>query len=212
MIIDLRILGMESDRYKTIKSLSEGVYKEKGSRFIAFANPVSDQEDIKPIIDKIHKEHHEARHHCYAYMLGSKRLTWRVNDDGEPSGSAGKPILGQINSFGLTNILIVVSRYFGGTLLGVSGLINAYRSASASSIRNSEIIECTIQEYYEITYPYISMNDVMKIFKEEDIGQSDQLFDLECRIKANFRVSAREKILSRLSRIDGLKYKFLETK
>jgi uncharacterized YigZ family protein len=202
---------MESDSYTTIKSSSQGIYKEKGSRFIAFAYPVADQEEIKPIIDKTRKEHHEAKHHCYAYMIGHERMIWRVNDDGEPSGTAGRPILGQINSFGLTNILIVVSRYFGGTLLGVSGLINAYRSAAASAIKNAEIIECTLQEFYEITYPYISMNDVMKILKEEDIGQSDQIFDLECRIKVNFRASARDKILNRLSRIEGLKYRYLES-
>jgi uncharacterized YigZ family protein len=202
---------MESDSYITIKSSSEGIYKEKRSRFIAFAYPVSDQDEIKPIIDKIRKEHHEARHHCYAYMIGHERLIWRVNDDGEPSGTAGRPILGQINSFGLTNILIVVSRYFGGTLLGVSGLINAYRSAAAAAIKNSEIIELTLQEYYEITYPYVSMNDVMKILKEEALGQYDQSFDLECCIKVNFRASHREIILNRLSRIEGLKYRYLET-
>ena len=105
-------------------------------------------------------------------MIGSERINWRVNDDGEPSGTAGRPILGQINSFGLTNIIIVVSRYFGGTLLGVSGLINAYRSAAASAINNAELTEKTLREYYEIRYPYIAMNDVMKILKEEDIGQS----------------------------------------
>lgn len=202
---------MESDSYKTIKSPSNGIYKDKGSRFLAFAYPLSDQDEIKPIIDKLRKEHHEARHHCYAYMIGHERLIWRVNDDGEPSGTAGRPILGQINSFGLTNILIVVARYFGGTLLGVSGLINAYRSAAASAIENAEITESTVQEFYEITYPYISMNDVMKIVKEENINQSDQSFDLECRIKLNFRASAREKILSRLSRIEGLEYRYLET-
>jgi len=203
---------MDSDNYITIKSSSQGIYKEKGSRFIAFACPVSDQEEIKLIIDKIRKENHEARHHCYAYMIGPERMIWRLNDDGEPSGTAGRPILGQINSFGLTNILIVVSRYFGGTLLGVSGLINAYRSAAASAIKNAEIIECTLQEIYEITYPYVSMNDVMKIIKEEDMGQSDQSFDLECRIKVNFRLSGREKILNRLSRIEGLKYRYIETR
>ena len=202
---------MESDSYTTIKSPSQGIYKEKGSRFIAFAFPFSDQEEIKPIIDKIRKEHHEARHHCYAYMIGQERLVWRVNDDGEPSGTAGKPILGQINSYGLTNILIVISRYFGGTLLGVSGLINAYRIAASVAIQNAEIIECSLQEFYEITYPYESMNDVMKILKEENIVQSDQIFNLECRIKINFRVSSREKILSRFSRIEGLKYSYLET-
>ncbi|MDP3002098.1 MAG: YigZ family protein [Bacteroidales bacterium] len=202
---------MESDSYTTIKSSSQAIYKEKRSRFIAFAYPVSNQEEIKPIIDKISKEHHEARHHCYAYMIGQERMIWRVNDDGEPSGTAGRPILGQINSFGLTNILIVVSRYFGGTLLGVSGLINAYRTAAAAAIQNAEIIELTLQEFYEITYLYVSMNDVMKILKEENIVQSDQFFDLECRIKVNFRASTREKILNRLSRIEGLKYRYIET-
>jgi uncharacterized YigZ family protein len=202
---------MESDIYKTIKSSSNGIYREKGSRFIAFAYPVSDQEEIKPIIDKIRKEYHDARHHCYAFMIGQERMNWRVNDDGEPSGTAGKPILGQINSSGLTNILIVVSRYFGGTLLGVSGLINAYRSAAASAITNAEIIDCTLQEYYEISFQYISMNDVMKILKEENIGQADQVFGLECNMKINFRVSARETILKRLSRVESLKYKFIKT-
>ena len=130
---------MNSDTYKTIINTSTGIYKEKGSRFISVVLPVTDQEQIKPIIDKIRKEHHDARHHCYAYMLGYERLIWRVNDDGEPSGTAGRPILGQINSLGLTNIIIVVSRYFGGTLLGVSGLINAYRSAAASALANSKV-------------------------------------------------------------------------
>jgi uncharacterized YigZ family protein len=202
---------MESDSYKTIKSFSQGIYKEKGSRFIAFAYPVTDQNEIKPIIDKIRKEHHEARHHCYAYMIGQERIIWRMNDDGEPSGTAGRPILGQVKSFGLTNILIIVSRYFGGTLLGVSGLINAYKSAAASAIKNAEIIEYTLQEFYEINYPFVSMNDVMKILKEENICQSDQSFDLECSMKVNFRASGREKILKKLSRIEGLNYRYIKT-
>jgi len=203
---------MNSDIYKTIASTSQGIFKEKGSRFVSFAVPISSQEEIKPIIDKIRKEHHEARHHCYAYIIGYERIIWRVNDDGEPSGTAGRPILGQINSFGLTNIIIVVSRYFGGTLLGVSGLINAYRSAAESALRNAELTEKTVNEYYKITYPYISMNDVMKILKEENIGQSEQSFDIECNILLNFRVSVKEKVLNRLSRIDGLNYRYIETR
>ena len=202
---------MNSDIYKTITSISHGIYKEKGSRFVSIAIPISGQEEIKPIIDRIKKEHHEARHHCYAYMIGHERNIWRVNDDGEPSGTAGRPILGQINSFGLTNIIIVVSRYFGGTLLGVSGLLNAYRSAAESALKNAELTEKTVNEYYEISYPYISMNDVMKILKEENIGQSEQSFDIECRILLNFRVSAKEKVLNRLARIDGLNYRYIET-
>ena len=203
---------MNSDIYKTIATTSQGIFKEKGNRFVSFAVPISSLEEIKPIIDKIRKEHHEARHHCYAYIIGYERIIWRVNDDGEPSGTAGRPILGQINSFGLTNIIIVVSRYFGGTLLGVSGLINAYRSAAESALRNAELTEKTVNEYYKITYPYISMNDVMKILKEENIGQSEQSFDIECNILLNFRVSAKEKVLNRLSRIDGLNYRYIETR
>jgi uncharacterized YigZ family protein len=203
---------MESDNYKTIKSFSEGTYKEKGSRFLASAFPVVNQDDIKPIIDRLHKEYHDARHHCYAYMIGKDRIVWRTNDDGEPSGTAGRPILGQINSFGLTNILIVVSRYFGGTLLGVSGLINAYKTAAAEAIRNAEIVERTLYEYYDIDFPYMSMNDVMKILKEEDAGQSGQSFELDCSIIINVRVSARERLIRRLSRVEGLKYRYRETK
>ncbi|MGC1390663.1 MAG: YigZ family protein [Bacteroidales bacterium] len=203
---------MNSDIYKTITSSSQGIYKEKGSRFVSIAVPVSSQEEIKPVINKIRKEHHEARHHCYAYMIGHERLSWRVNDDGEPSGTAGRPILGQINSFGLTNIIIIVSRYFGGTLLGVSGLINAYRSAAMSAILNAELKEKTVHEYYEIIFPYISMNDVMRILKEENIGQTEQSFNIECRILLDFRVSVKEKVLNRFSRIDGLKYRYIETR
>jgi len=205
-------IPMDSEKYKTIKGPSKGLYKEKGSRFLAFAWPVSSQEEIKPLLEGLRREYHDARHHCYAWIIGADRLSWRVNDDGEPSGTAGRPILGQINSSGLTNILIVVIRYFGGTLLGVSGLINAYRTAAAEAINNGIIIERTLHEYFEITFPYISMNDVMKILKEEDAGQSAQSFDMDCRITIDFRPSVREKIISRLSRVEGLGCKYIETK
>jgi uncharacterized YigZ family protein len=203
---------MSSDIYYSIKAPAQGLYKEKGSRFISFAFPVQEQDEIKMILEKIRKEHHEARHHCFAWMTGHERLNWRISDDGEPSGTGGRPILGQINSFGLTNILIVVTRYFGGTLLGVSGLINAYRTAAADAIGNAEIIECMLQEYYEITYPYGAMNHVMKILKEENISISEHSFDLVCSIRLNFRASARERVVNRLIRIDGLGYKYLETR
>lgn len=202
---------MESDSYYTIKSASEGIYKEKGSRFLAYACPVADLEEVRTVIERIRKENHEARHHCFAYMIGKDRTLWRTNDDGEPSGTAGRPILGQINSSGLTNILIVVSRYFGGTLLGVSGLISAYRSAAISAIQNAVIVELTVQEYYDIIFPYNSMNDVMKILKDENIGPAFQTFDIDCHIKVNFRLSVRERVLARFSRIEGLKYRYLET-
>jgi uncharacterized YigZ family protein len=202
----------ENDTYKTIQSVSTGIYKEKGSKFISAAWPVSDEKVIKSILEGIRKEHHEARHHCYAYQLGPEGSSWRANDDGEPSGTAGRPILGQIRSFGLTNILIVVSRYFGGTLLGVSGLINAYRSAAKDALSNAEIIDHIIQESYEITFPYAAMNDTMKIIKEEDVAQSGHSFDLECRVTVSFRLSSREKILTRFSRIEGLKYRLLDVR
>lgn len=197
---------MEPDTYLTIKSFSEGLYKEKGSRFISLAYPVMDQEAIKSILSQVKKEHHSARHHCYAWMLGHERSNYRVNDDGEPSGSAGKPILGQINAFQVTNILIVVVRYFGGKLLGVSGLINAYRTAAESALLNNEILEHHVMDYYELTFPYSSINDVMKLIKEEDAGQSDQIFGLECRLTISFRRASEERILSALDRIGDLKY------
>jgi uncharacterized YigZ family protein len=202
---------MEPDTYLTIKSFSQGLYKEKGSRFIALAYPVTTQEEIKSILENTRKEHHSARHHCFAWMLGQSRQRFRVNDDGEPSGSAGKPIISQINSFQVTNILIVVVRYFGGKLLGVSGLINAYRSAAESALKNNEVTELFIQDYYELIFPYGAINAVMKIIKDNEAGQSQQKFELECRMIINFRTSARERILNALSRIDGLKYRHTDT-
>ncbi|MFZ2340258.1 MAG: YigZ family protein [Bacteroidales bacterium] len=202
---------MEPDTYLTIKSFSQGLYKEKGSRFISLAYPVADQEEIKSILAQVKKEHHSARHNCYAWMLGHERSNYRINDDGEPSGSAGKPILGQINAFEVTNILIVVVRYFGGKLLGVSGLTNAYRTAAESALINNEILGHHVMDHYELSFPYASMNDVMKLIKEEEAGQSEQLFGLECRLMISFRRASGERILSALGRISGLKYVFKGT-
>ena len=202
---------MEPDTYLTIKAFSQGLYKEKGSRFIALAYPVSTTEEIKNILDTIRKEHHSARHHCFAWMLGQEREMFRISDDGEPSGSAGRPIMGQINSRELTNILIVVVRYFGGKLLGVSGLINAYRSAAESAINNSDIVALLVQDYFELVFPYSSINDVMKVIKDEDISQSQQKFELECKMTINFRSSGRERIMNSLSRINGLKFRHIDT-
>jgi len=170
------------------------------------AYPVSDQEEIKSILAQVKKEHHSARHQCYAWMLGHERSNYRVNDDGEPSGSAGKPIMGQINAFQVTNILIVVVRYFGGKLLGVSGLINAYRTAAESALINNVILEHHVLDHYELTFPYSSINDVMKLIKEEEAGQSEQFFGLECRMAISFRRSSGERILKALDRISDLKY------
>lgn len=201
---------MESDSYLTIKAFSQGLYKEKGSRFIGLIYPVSTLEEIKELLDKAKKEYHDARHYSFAWVLGADKLNFRVNDDGEPSGTAGKPILGQINTYGLTDVIIIVVRYFGGKLLGVSGLINAYRSAAKSAITNGEIIERFIQDHYELLFPYTSLNEVMKVIKDEEISQSSQKFDLECWIRINFRKSKGERILEKLSRIEGLKYKLFK--
>jgi len=198
---------MDSDTYLTVKAFSQSIYKEKGSRFIGLAYPVTTKEEIRGILEAIRKEHHSARHQCFAWMLGPARLTYRVNDDGEPSGTAGKPILGQINSFGLTNILIVVVRYFGGKLLGAAGLINAYRSAAESSIKNNEIIKLYVYESLELIFPFSSLNNVMRITKDENLILSEHTYGLECRLTISFRSSAREKIIKGLSLINGLEYK-----
>ena len=193
------------DTFKTIKKPSEGLYKDKGSRFISYAYPVDSEERIKEIVQLIRKEHHSARHHCYAWRLGAEKLLFRVNDDGEPSSSAGKPILGQIQSFDLTNILIVVVRYFGGTLLGVSGLINAYRHAALDAINQAEIIERLVEKNLLIEFDYSVMNEVMKIFKDEKLPQVDPQFDLCCKIKTQIRLSDSERIEQGLQKIDSVK-------
>lgn len=169
-------------KYKTILKPSEGIYKEKGSKFLSFAFAVNDVEEIKEIVEKFRKEYFDARHVCYAYMLGEERNTFRANDDGEPSGTAGKPILGQINSFELTNVLVVVVRYFGGILLGTGGLVTAYKEATIDAIKNSEIIEKTIELPLSIHFTYELMSEVSRIIKEFDLIISMQKFETECDI------------------------------
>lgn len=202
---------MESDSYKTIKNKSEGIYKEKGSKFITYAFPITCEEDVKIEIDKLKKEYYDARHHCYAYMLGADKKTFRANDDGEPSSTAGKPILGQILSSNLTNILIVVVRYFGGTKLGVGGLIHAYKTAAHDAISNAEIIDKTVNDIYDIHFDYLVMNDVMRIIKEDEPLQIDQDFNLTCRITLSIRQSEVEKIIERFSKIDSVKSEHIRT-
>jgi uncharacterized YigZ family protein len=203
---------MITDIYKTIKASSRGIFKDRGSRFIAYAIPVKSTDEVKSILEEYRKKYHDARHHCFAYVLGFEKSIWRTNDDGEPSGTAGKPIMGQINSFDLTDILIIVIRYFGGTLLGPSGLINAYKTAACEAIKSSDIIELTVNDYFKIEFPYSSMNGVMKILKEENIGQTDQVYGLECSIIISFRLSKKECILKKLSGIENVKLTFLETR
>jgi uncharacterized YigZ family protein len=189
------------DTYQTIASSSKGIYKEKGSKFIALAFPVSSEEDIKTHLAALRKEYHDARHHCYAYCLGYNKSAWRVNDDGEPSGTAGKPIFGQIQSMDLTNILIVVIRYFGGIKLGIPGLINAYRTAAREALGHASIVEQTVEEIHEICFEYPMMNDVMKILKEEHADILRQEFENTCKIRFSIRRSSGVKITSRLQKI-----------
>lgn len=193
------------DTYRTILLPSEGLFKDKGSKFIAYAYPVYSEDEIKEIIQTTKKEHYSARHHCYAWRLGYEKLHFRANDDGEPSSTAGKPILGQIQSYDLTNILIIVVRYFGGTLLGVSGLINAYRNAAQNAINNAEIIEKLVEKQLFIKFDYGVMNEVMKIFKDEKLPQIDPQFDLKCSIKTKIRLNDAERIELALTKIEGLK-------
>lgn len=200
-----------SDIYRTIAGESHGLYKDRGSRFIALAIPVTDQNEIKLKLEELRKEYHDARHHCYAWVLGPDRQTWRANDDGEPSGTAGRPILGHLNSRELTDILIVVIRYFGGTLLGVSGLINAYRSAAKDALSNAHIIEKTVMQAFIIKFPYLSMNDVMKVLKEEECSQSAHSYGNDCSVEISVRSSAAERITERLRKIDGLTATWLKT-
>ena len=201
-----------SDTYKTIEAESKGLFKDRGSRFIALAIPVVSQEEIKVRLGELRKEYHDARHHCYAWMLSPDRQTWRLNDDGEPSGTAGRPILAQINSRDLTNVLVVVIRYFGGTLLGVSGLINAYRSATADALDNATIVEKHLVESWLITFPYSAMNDVMKILKDESCGQlAHEYKGEEVSVEISFRSSRSEMVTGRLDKITGVKKKWLAT-
>jgi len=202
---------MQTDSYKTIQTTSEGIYKEKGSKFIAYAFPVTCEDDIKNEIATLKKEYYDARHHCYAYMLGADKKNFRANDDGEPSSTAGKPILGQILSSELTNILIVIVRYFGGTKLGVSGLIHAYKTAALDAISNADIIEKTVNDIYEIHFDYLVMNDVMRIIKEEEPLQIGQDFNLTCKIILSIRQSEVEKIIERFSKITSVKSEHIRT-
>ncbi len=197
---------MADDTYLTVARLSEGLYKEKMSKFISFAVPVSTLDEVKEALARYQKEYYDARHVCWAYMLGAARTEFRANDNGEPSGTAGKPILGQINSFGLTNVLIVVVRYFGGIKLGTSGLIEAYRAAAAEAIRANEIIECLVEDDVRIFFEYPFMNDVMRIVKEENVAIISQYFDLDCDMTLRQRRTMLPRLRERLSKVESLRF------
>ena len=193
-----------SDTFRTIASSSEGSYKEKGSKFLSFALPVKNVDEINQILAQYRKQYYDARHICYAYMLGNAKNEWRANDDGEPSGTAGRPILGQINSFELTNVLVIVVRYFGGILLGTGGLITAYKEASRDALEQASIVEQTIDEIISIEFDYLLMNEVMRIVKEMSPQILDQSFDNMCAMKLAIRQSDAEKLKSKLENIIGV--------
>lgn len=192
------------DAYMTISSPCEGLYKEKGSKFLAFAFPVSTKEQVKPIVDDLRKKHHDARHVCFAYIINPQSPETRANDDGEPSGTAGRPMLGALQSKGVVNVLMVVVRYFGGTKLGTSGLINAYKTASLDALENGEIIERNLEAILSIRFSYFVMNDVMKVMKEENSTVLSQSFDNECAMQLQVRLNDYEKLKSRLENIEGV--------
>lgn len=180
---------MFDDTYHTIKAPSEGLYKEKGSKFLAFAFPVRTVDEVKAHLDRLRKDYFDARHHCYAYILGPNKDAFRANDDGEPSGTGGRPIHGQLLSADLTDTLIVVVRYFGGILLGASGLANAYKTAARDAIQNATIIEKTINVRYRLHFEYAAMNDVMRIIKDFGLVPQNQDFNLDCRLDVEVRQS-----------------------
>lgn len=193
-----------SDFYKTLKGVSQGIYKEKMSKFIAFAQPAQSADEAKALIKQIANKYHDARHCCWAYMIGTQRDEYLSSDNGEPSGTAGKPILGQINSFGLTNVVIAVVRYFGGIKLGTSGLIVAYREAARAAIEAGEILECHEQATLSFTFPYLAMNDVMKLVKSGDLKILDQQFDNVCSMTVQTDAGRLPALRDRLLSLDGV--------
>ena len=191
-----------NDVYKTITVAAEGEYSEKRSKFLAFIHPVHTVDEVKEQVEFYQKKYYDARHCCYAYMLGHKRKDFRANDNGEPSGTAGKPILGQINSYGLTDVLIVVIRYFGGIKLGTSGLIQAYKAAAIEAIQAARIIEKTVDEEVTVMFEYPFMNDIMRIVKEEEPEILNQSYDMDCSMTLRIRRSMMAKLRARLEKVE----------
>ena len=175
------------DTYKTIKKASEGFFKDRGSKFFGYAYPISSEEELKAKIELLKKEHHTARHHCYAYRFKQDYSVYRANDDGEPTNAAGKPILGQIDAKDLTNVAVVVVRYFGGTKLGVGGMMNAYKEAALDALNHAEILECTIDDVFKVSFGYPEMNTVMRFIKDLGVEILNQKIELDCEIQFSIR-------------------------
>lgn len=191
------------DSYKSIAGHSEGLFKDNGSRFIAHAYPVETEEEVRSIVSALRKEYYDARHHCYAYRLGYKGDVFRASDDGEPAGSSGRPILGQIDSNGLSDVLVVVVRYFGGIKLGIPGLIRAYKTSTADAISNAQIVEKIASRRFRVVFGYMSMNSVMKVMKDLNLSQSNQQFDMECSLQTVVRLTLVDSFLERMADVEG---------
>ncbi|MBU2996016.1 YigZ family protein [Cellulophaga baltica] len=199
-----------SDTYKTLSKPSEEIlFKEKKSKFFGYAFPIQSEEEVKPIIEQLRKKHHTAGHVCYAWQLGTEQLNYRANDDGEPNNSAGLPIYGQIQSFEVTNILVAVARIFGGTKLGVGGLISAYKTGAQLALENSNIIEKIIQVQFEVFFEYADMDKIMRIIKQEQLSIVSQKMELDCTIVISVRKNDKEKIFNIFSEIHTIKIKKL---
>lgn len=197
----------KDDTFLTISGPAQAVLRDKGSRFIALAFPADNEEKAREIIAEVRKQYHDARHHCYAWIFGKDQDQFRFNDDGEPSGTAGRPIHGQILSAGLTDILVIVVRYFGGTKLGVRGLINAYKGAARLALDQSEIITCIMEYHYTLHFDYSLMNDVMKVAKDFELKQRNQDFGLNCSLTFSVRQQLAPQVLQAFEKIRGLKIK-----
>lgn len=197
---------MEADEYRTIAAPSEAIYTEKRSKFIAIALPVRTVEEVKMRLEEYQKKYYDARHVCYAYMLGHERKDFRANDNGEPSGTAGKPILGQINSNELTDVLVIVVRYFGGIKLGTSGLIVAYRTAAAEALAAAAFVERTVDDEVEVLFEYPFMNDVMRVVKEEEPTIVSQTYDMDCMMRLRIRRQSMPCLRARLEKVETLRF------
>ena len=204
-------MSLFDDTYRTIAEPADGIFRDKGSKFIAYAYPFRDENKLKEIIAQLKAEHPKARHHCWAYRLTPDRSIFRVNDDGEPSGTAGRPILNVLLSQDITNVLVVVVRYFGGTLLGVPGLINAYKTATQEAIDVAEVVERTVNDVYAVHFDYLQMNDVMKIVKEYDLKVLSQNFDTSCTIHVEMRKLQVNEVVGKFETIEGIEVNYLRT-
>lgn len=204
-------MSLFDDTYRTITEPAEGIFRDKGSKFIAYAYPFRDESILKDIIVELKAAHPKARHHCWAYRLSPDRSVFRVNDDGEPSGTAGRPILNVLLSQDVTNIIVVVVRYFGGTLLGVPGLINAYKTATLEALESVDIVERTVNDVYAVHFDYLQMNDVMKIVKEQELKVLSQNFDTSCTIHVEMRKLQVNEVVGKLETMEGIEVDYLRT-